>query len=890
MDMRLTVTLVATIDVRDPDGVVGLLIGWSVPNGRYPVRIVVNDLALDVDAGLSTPLAAAGEIRLRVVPRPGRVDVIGGAPDSVKEGVRRIVSERLSSTVEARRLLRFDYFALAHPRLVPGAAGSEPEFDVSYRVRPPIIEPIIDLVARADDNTLQHARRQAGTWGAFSTIPFPQPIASDPAVVASGPDRLDVVAVATNGDIHHASRSPSQQGAAWDVSGGRGIAGLMYTPASPVLVATAPGQLEVFAIAVGGSVRHIRRLDGRWMPEQFIDHGPARAPLRDIAAAQSGHQIVLLFVDAQDRLFGTIFDLEREVWVEPFLIHEKERYGPAIAACTDGQLDVVHVAEPSPGLMVVHHRVLAVTPAVTGGLATMSSATEIAGRLDGTPTLVCSGYRQLELFGRSGDRLLHNRFLGPFSMGVVRRGPSGWEIHYGWQEWLEVRETLFGTPFDGRVGAAVAAASTRNGFLHAVVRRSASPGALFHNSRDTFRDGRTPPKAVHWRGFERVATRRFVGQPALALRDRQLEVATMGSDERLWHGALNDANAVQFSPVNQSALKYPFEPVVLPSAPGIVDFIAVRPDGRVAHHRRLTGGHDRPMELLPPSAGGVVTVPPAAVAVSGQLEVVARTADRALYHWRYRRGSWEPPTRIGGDVLSPPILVSPGAGRLLLLALGQDRRLYRWTFAAGRWSGWSQVSGNFPIAPIFFAPPAAASRGDGGVDLVVVEDRTGRMFHVWLGTGPERRPVPLVRGASGFTALGGDAADVPTLAARGKDRLQLLAVFRDGRLHTSEAAPPPPAPPAVPVPRAGLGPLQADGSPLVWQTFRPSGPALVLGTLTRLDDEQFVTAAADRDGRLYIGRFAESRRLVLAPAFGQRSESQHRPVFRPTLAATVTGR
>jgi hypothetical protein len=879
IDLRLALSLAATIEVRDPGGIVGALVGWAVPDGVFPITIAVNDLALGIDAHLSAPLAAAGQVRLRVVPRARQIEVRGTAPDDVKEGVRRLVAERLSPTLEASRLLRFDYFSLANLRLVPAAtAAGDPELQVTYRVRPEGAEPVLDVVIRGDDNALHHARRHGGVWGAFTAVPLSQPIAADPALVASGPDRLELVAVATNGDIHHATRHASARGSEWEVSGPRGIAGLVYTPTRPVLLATAPGQLEVIAIAAGGSIRHLRRLDGRWHPEQFIDHGPAIAPLRDVAGAQAGSQLVVLYADARDRLFGSIFDLERGAWSEPFLLQDRVRHAAAIAPCTDGQLDVVYVAEPSPGRTVVHHRVLAVSPTVTGGLATMSAATEIAGPLDATPTLVCSGYRQLELLGRTGTRLVHNRFLGPFSAGAARRE--------GWQGWEEVRDALTGTLFDGRVDAPVAAASTRTGHLHVVVRGQATPRPLFHNSRDTFRDWRTPPKAVHWRGFERVAARRFVGRPALALRQRQVEAATMGVDGRLWHGALTDADAVRLAPVNESLVYYPVEPVVLPSAPGIVDFVALRPDGRLAHHRRLTGGHDRPMALLPPPpAGSGATAPPAAVAVGGQLEVVARGADRALYHWRFRRGVWEPPARIGGDVLSAPILASTGAGRLLVLALGQDRRLYRWHFAGGQWSGWSPVPGDFPIAPLFFAPPAAVSRGDGGLDLVVVEDGTGRMFHTWLHPDTPVRPTPVTGPPNAFVELGGDAVDVPVLAAAGPDRLQLLAVFRDGRLYTSEAAPPPPAGPAL-TPVRPTGPLLPAGRPsLAWQDFRWLGPGPLLGSVVRLDDDELVAAAADRQGRLYVSRFAHPRGLAFAPAFGQRAETQAWPPFRPTLAA-----
>jgi hypothetical protein len=709
-------------------------------------------------------------------------------------------------------------------------------------------------------------------------------------LVASGPDRLELVAVATNGDVHHASL---RDGAWRDVSGARGIAGLVYSASRPVLVATAPGQLEVVAIAGGGSIRHLRRLDGRWVPEQFIDTGPATMPLRDLAAARSGNQIVLLFVDARDRLWGIIFDLEREAWAEVFLVPDRVRHGPAITACGDNTLDMVYVAEPSPGRLAVHHRSLVGDPRVTGGLASMTSATPIGGALLATPTLVCSGYRQLELLGKGQNGLVYNRFLGPFSMGAA--------LGVGWRTWEEVRRPLFGTLFDGGIRGAVAAASTWTGHVHVVVRGDGvTARPLYHDSRDRFRDGRTPPKAVHWRGFERLATRRFVGQPALALRDRQVDVATQGVDGRLWHAAITDADSARFSVLRDSQVQYPVEPAVLSSSTGVVDFITLRPDGRLAHHRRVTGPHDRPVELLPLPTAGSGAAPPAAVTLgNGQLEVVARGADRALYHWRYRRGQWEAPVRVAGDVLSAPILASTGAGRLLLLALGNDLRLYRWQFSGGQWSSFTQVPGTFPIAPLFFAAPAAASRGDGGLDLVVVEDGTGRMFHTWFGSAPLLRPVataptapgpggpvptvPAVGPPNAFTELGGTAADVPVLAAWSVDRLQLLAVFRDGRLYASEAAPHVRVGPTL-GPARPTGPTTGGGSGLTWRGFRWVGAGILLGTLLQLGDDELIASAADRHGRLQVSRFAHWRGLSLAPVFGQRPDTQHWPPFRPTLA------
>jgi hypothetical protein len=90
------------------------------------------------------------------------VDVHGPAPDDVKEGVRRLVAQRLSPTLEVTRVLRYDLFTLVAPRLVPGSSGAE--LQISYRVRPEGAEPLLDVVARAEDGTLYHTSRRAGAW------------------------------------------------------------------------------------------------------------------------------------------------------------------------------------------------------------------------------------------------------------------------------------------------------------------------------------------------------------------------------------------------------------------------------------------------------------------------------------------------------------------------------------------------------------------------------------------------------------------------------------------------------------------------------------------------------------------------------------------------------
>src|SRR5262249_27600546 len=115
----------------------------------------------------------------------------------------------------------------------------------------------------------------------------------------------------------------------------------------PALLATAPGQLEVIAMAADGRLQHVRRVDGLWPALGAVSlGGGAGAPaLRDPAVAQSGSKMVLLFVDRLARLFAMAFDLDTGNWGTIQQVPGQGVRGALTAvACGDGRVDLAYVS------------------------------------------------------------------------------------------------------------------------------------------------------------------------------------------------------------------------------------------------------------------------------------------------------------------------------------------------------------------------------------------------------------------------------------------------------------------------------------------------------------------------------------------------------------------
>ncbi len=866
LDVTIRLSVNGLIKVRDPGGIFGPLIGLFLPDGDYPLTLVVDGFRLRLALRLAGGMAGAAWVRLDVTPSPGRVRVLGTAPGDVKRGIRRVVAQELAVAVTEQRRLQYDHFALSGT-LARGPDGIE--LRTRYRPRPTPAEPLLDVVARTDQGRLMHARRRADAWRDFKPVPM-SAVGSDPALVASGPDRLELVAISSDGELLYTAFRNGGWGrpiGSWSAPRG----GWQLDLQKPALVATAPGQLDIVAVARGGALRHLRRINGGWRAEQSVDYRPARPPLRDPLLLQVGNQLLLLYVDSRNGLYGNVFDLEAESWGETFRVPSQVSFTPAAAACGDGQVDLVYVVAGGS----VRHRRLEVDPLVVGGLATLSPERIVGGGLLGSPSLVCSGYRRLELLGPGpGNRLWHNSFRNETFFH------DGRQLRAGWQGWHDASRSFFGTVQSGRVAAPVAIVATRTGQVHAVARsRGSRPTSIYHNGYDAARYGIAPWKAVGWRGLQRVARARFIGRPALAIADRGLEIVTVGADGRIWQGSVSDGDVGHLQRLRGAIPRFPADPVVLSSGPGLVDVLYLRNDSRPAHVRRYNRSYDLNHSIPTPSSVGTVASIAAVSFGRGQIELVGQGSDRALYHWRFRRGRWSSPTRIGGSPISLPVLLATGAGQLELFAVGPDQRLWRWRFLGGRWLAAERVGGGFPISAALFGPSAATSWGDGTSDLVVAEDGTGRLFHARFSAGappaarwtpgPRRRLPPVIRRLPPFRLIGGEAAGIPVVIAQGPRRIRLLVSFSDGRLYSAET-------------RRDLF-VPAGGPGLPWHDFVRVGRGRLLGGAVRLGDREMAAIATDADGRIRFGRAPDGRWMNFSPLAGQDRAARHRPPYRSTL-------
>jgi hypothetical protein len=788
-----------------------------------------------------------------------------------------------------------------------------PELEVTYLSRPEVPEPVVDAAIRGAGGTIYHGRRIAGRWTAFGPVTSMGAMASDVALVAPGPGQLDMVGVTAAGELVHVGWREGAWREAFGTSAQRPT--VRYRPTKPALLATAPGQLEVVAVGSSdGRLYHLRRLNGHWQAPLPVPEAPTPArPMRDPVMVQSGNKLVLLYVDHRSRLFAAAFDMETAVWGQAFELAGRSTvaFAPAVAACGDGRVDVVHV-RTSDG-SVAHRQLDVQADNFLPGIGTTGISfvpeTDIGGVLISAPALACSGHRRLELLGRGTDaRLWHNHF------SPTAGASDGRTFGPGWQGWLPASDRLIRSGLVGprRIGGSIALAASRSGRVHLVVadygavsRGSAPPDSqeLLHDAFDASRWGRAPWNTVQWRGLDPIPGVKVVGGPALAVSDRAVELAVVGDASRLWHAAATDGAYARFAGLGAS-VRYLTEPTVLSSGPGSVEVLYLGSDDTRRHLRRL---NEALMAGEPIDASrGIIDFRPAAVGFgAGQIEVVAAAGDRTLYHWRHVRGEWRPPAPIpgsNGSVISVPVLLATGAGQLELLAVRGDRRLYHWRFRGGRWSSGRQLQSDVPVSAVLFGPTSASSWGDGVVDVVVAEDGTGRLFHRRIAPDEGSATGARALSAGRFVAIDAVAADVPVLTALGAARLELLVPGPGGVRRTRATRPPlATATPAIgtlggggvrgPALRTGrvTGPpiVAGEPPPLRWSALETVGGGLLaLGGVARLGDGEVVASAVDRSGRLYLGRYgADGQWSGFWGVGGQRPDTRHVPLLRPSLTA-----
>jgi hypothetical protein len=105
--------------------------------------------------------------------------------------------------------------------------------------------------------------------------------------------------------------------------------------------------------------------------------------------------------------------------------------------------------------------------------------------------------------------------------------------------------------------------------------------------------------------------------------------------------------------------------------------------------------------------------PAAASRGAGDMVVLARGADGAIYERHVVGGAWTAWSSIGGATSSGPAAAAYG-GAIHAFVVGTDNAVYENVLREGRWSGWTSLGG------VATSAPAAISRlGTNYLDLAV---------------------------------------------------------------------------------------------------------------------------------------------------------------------------
>jgi hypothetical protein len=852
--VRLTIDGTLTVDALD------FFTNWLAGgvNGTYPLNIVIQDLDLNGTASFNSGLADASNIAITIVPTVGTLSVFDGAgatsaaPDSVKDGVRDTVKTQLSVPLTQTFLQRYDYFALGNIGLSTGGT-SGPSLQHTYRDFPENAKPMEHIVARSSDGSLYYFRKTEGGQGVTSlSRPFPtldKHIENEPALIASAADQLELTATTVDGYLVYADRRDETWTNQTVIAPTAATGKILGKPA---IVASAPGQVEIIVATQSGKLYHFRRINGQWLPAAAIPTTKGAfvptLPLRNPSAVQTGNKIVLTAVDASNRPFAMAYDMESESWGYAVQLSTSQTttFAPAIAASGNGTVDVVYVnLSKAP----FHRRLTVQAPnfnpaAPVSGLTLDPSETAIGGVLNASPSLQCSGLHQLELVGRSTDnRLYHNHFVGDVSPAGARFGRT---IKQGWQGWTDLNGNFSGTLTFEQMSAFSTAVSG-SGKLAVAAITLPSPIDTdtqqfpYLNSYDTERFGTQPWNTVLWRGYEQAGAKRFLGQPAIAVTDRNATLAYVNTSYQVRGGRLTDDDSLSFSSYvtsSQVISSTPVDPVIATSLPGTLDILTVSPEGALRHMRRFGKTATR-ASILPQPNSVVFQKQPTVVAYgNGFLEVVAVSTTGSLWHWRYLNGAWMAPVQVSGNVVSRPALVNFGGGQFMLLALGTDRRMYFWGFDSAVWSGFWSAPSNLVINENYFNSQSMAGWGDGTVDLAMVENGSGALYHGRF-TAAMLYSTPL---GEAFKYVGGVLTDTPLLTAVSPYRVIVLAIGTDRRVYSAST---------TKVAATQLNPLGIQWSGY----FGMGGAGNRLSSIAKVGANEMSVAGIDGSGKLSISRY-----------------------------------
>jgi hypothetical protein len=172
---------------------------------------------------------------------------------------------------------------------------------------------------------------------------------------------------------------------------------------------------------------------------------------------------------------------------------------------------------------------------------------------------------------------------------------------------------------------------------------------------------------------------------------------------------------------------------------------------------------------FPAAAGADVydDQPAAASRGPGDIVVLARGADGAIYERHLAGGAWTAWTSIGGAASSGPAAAAYGDA-IHAFVVGTDGAVYENVLRGGAWSGWSSLGGVGTSAPA-----AIARRGTNILDLVV-RGTDNAIHHRWFQPGSGWAP---------WGSLGGHSTNAPALNSQDPGVLNVWVRGTDGQLY-----------------------------------------------------------------------------------------------------------
>jgi hypothetical protein len=208
---------------------------------------------------------------------------------------------------------------------------------------------------------------------------------------------------------------------------------------------------------------------------------------------------------------------------------------------------------------------------------------------------------------------------------------------------------------------------------------------------------------------------------------------------------------------------YDDNPAAASRGPGDMVVVARGADGAI-YERHLAGGAWTPWASL----GGQATSGPAAAAYGDAIHVFVLGPDSAVWQNVLRGGSWSGWISLGGFGTSAPAATARrGANYLDLDVRGSDNSIHHRSFVPGSgWSPWSSIGGNLTSAP-------ALNSQDPGVLNVWARGTDGQLYQrAWTGTAWRE-----------WEALGGVLIGAPTVLSREQNHVDVFVRGTDRALH-----------------------------------------------------------------------------------------------------------